>query len=274
MKKVIAALMAGSFAIASAEAVQAQTRPGFEIGAELFDYSYRERLEGETIVRDDGRFGGFRIGYVETIGKGWFLRGRLSAAVGSVDYRSDEGDRLDDVSQSIGQLEFHAGRDFPLGAGVTATAFVGLGSRALIDESGGEETETGLFGYDREVAYAYVPVGLAAQVPIGGQAAVTFSAQYNWLVGGDVESEFSDIDPALPDTEVGLDGGHGFEAGAMIALPLGRRSIGFGPFLRHWNIDQSKSEILTDPEGSGEAIEIFEPRNRTTELGVRLTFAF
>jgi hypothetical protein len=35
----------------------------------------------------------------------------------------------------------------------------------LEDESGGEETELGFLGYDREVSYAYVPPSLATRWP-------------------------------------------------------------------------------------------------------------
>jgi hypothetical protein len=274
MTRIIAALLAGSCALASAATAEARTRPGFEIAAELFHYAYRERLDGETIVRDDGTFGGGALSYVETIGGNWFLRGGLSAAVGSVDYRSDEDDRIDNIAQSIGQLELHVGRDFILSNGASVTAFAGLGSRALIDESGGEESNSGLAGYDREISYAYVPIGAAARVPVGRRATLAFSAQYNWIVGGEAESKFSDVDPALPDIELNLDGGHGFEAMAKVELPLGQHAISFGPFLRHWNIDRSEPFVLVDPDGSGEAIEFFEPKNRTTEIGVRLAFGF
>jgi hypothetical protein len=266
--------MAGSTA-------NAQTRGGFEAGAELFDYNYRERFEGKTIVKDDGLFKGVALGYVETIGGGAFLRARMSIAYGSVDYRSDgsiigePGDtRLDNVSQSIGQLELHVGKDFQLEGGTTITPFIGLGSRYLLDESGGEETVDGLFGYDREVSYGYVPVGVATRFRLGSASALTLSAQYNWVVHGDVKANFSDIDEELPDVEVELDKGHGFELSAMVSIPVGRNAINVGPFFRRWDIGRSKSFILTDPEGSGESIEFFEPKNHTGELGLRVTFSF
>jgi hypothetical protein len=49
----ILALLAGSSALVSAES-QAQTRPGFEIGAEVFDYNYHERHDGQRVARDGG----------------------------------------------------------------------------------------------------------------------------------------------------------------------------------------------------------------------------
>jgi hypothetical protein len=281
MRKNGVRLVALACAAMAASTANAQTRGGFEAGAEVFDYSYRERLEGQTIVRDDGLFKGVALGYVETIGRGAFLRARMNFGYGSVDYRSDGSiigepadARLDNVPQSIGQLELHVGKDFQLKGGTTITPFIGLGSRYLLDESGGEKTEDGLFGYDREVSYGYVPLGVATKFRLGSASSLTLSAQYNWVVHGDVKAKFSDVDPELPDVELELDKGHGFELSAMASIPAGRNAINVGPFFRRWKIGQSKSFILKDPEGSGESIEFFEPKNHTCELGLRVTFSF
>lgn len=271
----LAALLAGAVLLpASAEA---QTRGGFEAGAQVTDYSYEERDAGETIVFDDGTFGGFHVGYTETIGGGMFLRARLSADFGSVDYRAPDpaGDvRLRNVSQSIGQLELHFGKDFRIGTGATVTAFAGLGSRVLNDESGGRVASDGALGYDREVAYAYVPLGLAARVPVSKRSAILVSAQYNWVVGGESKAHFSDVDPELPNLELDFNGGRGLEASAGFQTALGKHAVSIGPFVRHWKIDQSDSFIVTNPDDPTEAIEIYEPRNSTTELGLRMTFSF
>lgn len=63
--------------------------------------------------------------------------------------------------KASGQLELQLARDFRLGDRATLTPFIGLASRILSDNSGGEETEEGLLGYDREISYAFVPIGAA-----------------------------------------------------------------------------------------------------------------
>ncbi len=261
--------LAGACGLALTAPVQAQTRPGFEIGAEILDYKYRERFEGETIVKDDGTFIGLRASYVETLANGWFLRAASTTTFGKVDYSSDDG-RIENVPQTLGQLEFHAGRDFLIGGKTTLTPFTGIGGRALRDNSGGKETELGLQGYDREIGYAYVPLGLAASVPLRHMK-LDFSVQYNWIVNGTAESKLSGLDPDAPDIELDLEEGHGVEASAMLTIPVGRNAVRFGPFLRRWSVDRSKSEFFEDEEFE---IEIFEPANKTTEVGVRVAFAF
>lgn len=272
MKKSGIILLGMAVAVVSEVPAQAKTRGGFQLGLERFDYRYRERFDGETVASDDGTFGGFHLDYVETIGGEWFLRSRLALAYGSVDYRSGNG-TIDNVSQDVGQLELQAGRDFVL-QGTTLTAFVGLGSRVLNDRSGGKQTQDGSVGYDREVAYAYVPAGASARVHLSRRAALRLSGQYNWVVGGDSRSRFSAVDPEFPDVKVDLTKGHGVEASAAIDLPLGRHALNFGPFIRHWSIERSESFQLANPDDPTEQIELFEPANRTTELGVRLSFNF
>jgi hypothetical protein len=275
MKNMLLVLAAGTAAVAAVPA-GAQTRPGFELGGEIIDYSYSEWHEGALVARDDGPFGGFGLGYVETIGGGSFLRARFHAGFGSVNYRSGDGEtRIDNVFQSTGLFELHFGKDFRLGTGgASITPFVGVGSRVLIDESGGRISNDGLEGYDRELGYAYVPIGVAAGFTVGGATRLTLSGQFNWVFGGTVESKFSELDPDTPDVKLDLDGGHGFELSAIVSTPVGGKAINLRPFVRHWTIDQSKSFVLSDSGGSGESIEFFEPRNRATELGLRLSLSF
>ena len=253
-----------------AEPCTAQTRGGFEAGLKATDYNYRERLDGTTIVRDDGPMVGLVLGYTETLGGGWFLRVTAEATSGSIDYEDDTGERIENVSQTTGHAEIHIGRDFRAGR-ATITPFAGVGSRSLDDESGGETSTSGLFGYDREIAYRYIPVGVAATVPIGGRRRLLLSAQVNWIVSGHVDSDFSTIDPDLPAIRNRLRGGHGFRLSAMAELPVGRHAVRIGPVIEHWRVGRSRSTFLSE---GNETIEFFEPANRTTMIGAVLSFAF
>lgn len=275
MKKLRAGLIALGCGLlgtpAGAEAANStSTRGGLEVGGELLDYSYRERDGGEIIVSDAGTFGAVTAGYVETVGRGWFLKARLTLGWGSVDYSSDDGSTLKGVPQDVGQLELLAGRDFAVGA-MTITPFAGVAARVLNDNSGGRTTIEGLSGYDREISYGYWPVGVTGRVPIGERATLTLSGQANFVTNGEAVSRFSKLDPDVPDVKLNLPSGTGWELAAAVSLPVRSRRISVGPFARGWQIDRSESAILADAEG---AIELFEPKNRTVEVGLRAAFAF
>lgn len=275
MNRIVLVTLFGGAAMIGAAPAHGQTRPGFEVWTEALDYSYRERRQGDVVARDDGGFGSLGASYVKPLQSSVFLRARFNVAMGSVDYAGADGeDRIDDVEQNYGQFELHLGKDIRLAKGATLTPYFGMGGRYLEDESGGKRTNTGRLGYDREVSYTYVPIGAAARIPLAGKSFLTLSAQYNWVVDGDVRSRLSSIDPRLPDIKVKLDKGSGFELAALGSTPMGRKILSFGPFLRSWNVDRSETFVLVDPEGSGDAIEFFEPDSKTTEVGLRLSLAF
>jgi hypothetical protein len=254
---------------------QAQTRPGFEAGLEAFQIGYKEFDEGDLFIREEGSMLGIHLSYVQPIAGGLFGRVRLSGAAGSVDYDPLDEPVVKDIDQSSGRVELHLGYDFMLKGGTSITPFAGYGARLFEDESGGIETESGLVGFDREITYRYIPVGLSASIPAGGRKRINLSAQYNHVIGGEVNNLFSRIEPDAPDVELDLNGGHGLEASAMLSLPVGRRkAINVGPFIRRWELDQSDSFTIVNPDDPDEAILLFEPENRTTEIGVRLSFSF
>ena len=264
-----ACALAAAVALTAAEA-SAQATDGLELGLQTFAYDYEERFEGET-VQDEGRFSGVTAEYGRRLGR-FSFDARFRYGEGEIDYSASDGSRLDDVQQTVAQLELLAGRPIAASPTLTVTPYVGLGSRVLLDESGGLETAEGLRGYDRVVAYGYLPLGAAARFARDGGGAVVLHGQLNLLVGGDVESDLRQVDPEAPLLETELDGGYGLEFGASLQTPFRSGRIGFGPFIRYWDIDQSRSVTFSDDEVG--AIELFEPPNRTVELGVKLTYGF
>jgi hypothetical protein len=268
-------LALGACAAATATPASGQTRPGFDVGLEVFQIGYKEFAEGDLFIRQDGRMVGINLSFVQPIAAGLFGRALLSGASGSVDYDPLDEAVVEDIGQSSGRLELHLGYDFLLKGGASITPFAGFGVRVYEDESGGRQTEAGLLGYDREVAYRYIPVGLAASIPVGGRTRINLSGQYNHLIGGEVNNLFSRIDPEAPDVKLGFNGGHGLEASAMLSLPVGRRhAINVGPFIRRWELNESESLTLVNPDDPDESVTLLEPGNRTTEVGLRVSFSF
>jgi hypothetical protein len=65
--------------------------------------------------------------------------------------------------------------------------------------------------------------------------------------------------------------GYGLELSATYFTPVRGARIGFGPFLRYWDVDQSDSVVVTDEDGS---IELFEPPDTSWEVGLKLVVGF
>ncbi|MDQ3482995.1 MAG: hypothetical protein M3448_06275, partial [Pseudomonadota bacterium] len=182
---------------------------------------------------------------------------------------------VEDIEQRSGRLELQLGHDFMLGGGAGVTPFLGYGYRLHRDFGAGRNTQSGLAGFDRETEYSYVTAGLAAGIPLGGRKRLNLSGQYNFIVGGEVESRFSEIDSTAPDITLGFKGGHGLEASAMLSLPVGRRhALNVGPFIRRWELNESESFTIANPDDPSETITFVEPESRTTEIGLRVSFSF
>jgi len=273
MKKTVMMWIVAVSMMIAATAAFAQTRPGFAVGIERLNYGYSERFEGQTVAKDNGGFFGLNTAYTKTFGKKNFFRATLGIDRGSIDYRSEDGTQMHNVDQIFGRLELELGRDFTLENGTTISPFIGIASGVLDDYSGGRGADNGMQGYDRHVAYRYVPVGAAATFSMPGATKLTVSGQYNWVRNGHVKSDFSKVDPELPDVDVPLAGGSGYEVAAMFGVPLRNRMLSVGPFVSGWRINQSKEVTLTDPD-SGDTLVLLEPASRTTKVGLRVTFSF
>lgn len=261
-------------AATTAAPAMAQTRSGLEVGIEGFGYGYREFVDGDLLIQDKGSMAGLHLSYVQPLARGLFVRGILAGAAGEIDYDPLDEPVIEDIEQRTGRLEAHLGYDVRLGRYTTLTPFVGYGFRLLEDLSAGRSTASGLRGYDREITYHYVPVGLAVRIPVGARPSLTVSAQYNHLIGGSALSKFAELDSRVPNVELDFTGGHGLEASAMLSVPVGRHAINVGPFIRRWSIADSEDFSIANPDDPTEVLVLREPENRTTEVGLRVSFSF
>lgn len=254
--------------LATPFSVQAQSLPGWDIGAEIFHYQYREPEQGVN-VKDRGVLFGASLGYTHVQGP-WMARLRGSAALGTIDYSSANA-KAKDVIQKIGQLEFHVGRDFEVLGGSTLTPFIGAGVRELIDEIGGKEFE-GLKGYDRRVRYDYSIAGFDLSTAASFDRNFTVSMQYAQLMGGSSKAYFAKEDPEVPNINLKFkDGGYGVDASAMINFRDTSGIFSIGPFLRYWDIKQSAPLVFIEEEGK---VTFWEPANSTWKVGLRSSYKF
>jgi hypothetical protein len=114
MKRLVLGLALGSCTACFSTPALGQTRPGFEVGLEVFQIGYKEFDEGDLFIRQDGRLVGLNFSYVQPITGSLFGRATISGAAGSVDYDPLDEPVVEDVKQSQGRFEIHLGYDFEL----------------------------------------------------------------------------------------------------------------------------------------------------------------
>lgn len=209
-----------------------------------------------------GLAGGFETRVADTV----MLRVEAELAGGRMDYDGHYSDnspastRTDDWIFGARGL---VGRDFTAGA-VGLTPFAGLGYRYWNDQI------RGVGGYEREITYWYVPLGLeAAALSGGGQWRVGARAEYDLFLSGHVTSHLGDAVAGLDTVENDQDSGWGMRASVFAERAMGQDwSLAVEPFFRYWDI--AKSDEATLSAGGRVVGRAWEPANTTTEWGLRL----
>jgi len=245
-------------------AAAAQTLPGWEIGPEAYYYAYRE----PNLMHQIGPAVGVNASYTYKVGTA-FLTANGIADVGYVNYKSDGTGNLNGKWDFTGDFRLLAGADVIRNDWFGVSPFTGLGYRVLFDMWRNRATTTGAVGYDRLSQYFYIPVGLGFSF-VAGNWILRPTAEYDYLVRGKQVSYLSQ-DGANGDLTNKQTHGYGLR-GTLLAetgTPWGR--IAFGPFVRYWNIGESKPAFVTF---AGVPVEGFEPHNKTLEAGATLRFRF
>jgi len=245
----------------------------FEFGPEVYQFEYQE----PGVMREKGWFYGAFLNYTyrpdeKDQSYNPFLNvfkvdGRL--ALGQVDYDSYGTGILDDVDDFAGEVRGTLGNDFYACSSFRMTPYAGFGFRYLNDDSGGERTSSGHFGYERESHYLYVPIGIELTTKIDTW---TFSLipEFDFFIQGTQKSHLSDVSSIYGDIENDQDDGYGLRGSFRITKEFSRMNLVVEPFVRYWHIDDS--EISTS---SGVfALTGLEPDNKTMETGVRIGAQF
>ncbi len=260
-----------------------------EFGTQLAAYAYRE----PGLMRDRGYFNGFYGTFTYRTSENrriesWrdifgphnsinMFRLKTRFSFGNVDYESEGTGKSDDLDQYLFNIEAHAGYDIPFTDHSRLTPYLGFGWRYLFDDSGGLRTTTGHLGYDREITYAYLPIGMEWHTDFRPGWAFEFTAEYDYLIDGTVKSHLEDVDPGY-DT-VKNDQKHGFGIwGSLKLIKKGEKlDVVIEPFVRFWKMSASditairyNGQLIPVPGNPGFVLGALEPENKTHEYGVRM----
>ena len=219
------------------------------VGPEVSHISYREKglpFKREIIdVKEDGIMYGIK-GTLEYTDKIYLaLDGKYST--GKVDY-SGSG-TIDDVTDYMIETRGLIGHQFK-----QVIIYSGYGYRYLNDDLSGRLTSTGLYGYERESTYHYVPIGVKFE---------GLQAELDILVVGEQVSNLQDIDKFAPEIRNKQNSGTGVKLSYTLSKKFKKMDLQLTPFFRWWKVQTSKTD-----DG------FIEPKNTSIEAGGQVSVKF
>ncbi|MEW5894970.1 MAG: hypothetical protein AB1650_04350 [Candidatus Omnitrophota bacterium] len=253
----------------------------FEMGTEVFDYSYRE----EGFMKLDGMMYGVFLNYQHRYrenpainsAKEFFRSGgninllKFDARVSGgndIKYRSEGTGSLEDEKHYAFETRLMAGYEFPWKTrSRVITPYAGLGYRYLLDDNGGRRSTTGHWAYDRESHYFYIPMGVQAEHVFISGWKTRLNLEFDWFLGGRQYSHLEDVPGYTQTLYNKQEKGYGLRGSWRLAREGEHVEFFIEPFVRYWSIQNSQPGYSTDTAG-------IEPRNRTEEYGARLGVKF
>lgn len=229
-----------------AHALEVPARFDLSLGVESGRYQTTTR-DAPTEISGNGGVSGARLDllYRTTGAVHWGLEARYTQGSPSVDRGNAAVDP--DYSEAEGRL-FVGYPAWDSNDTDTPVMYVGVGYRQMDkDYSGGGPA-------DRTYTHAYLPLGLLAP----GEIAAGWSAETRLEVGPVV---WGSVDA---DTSYGQSSGYQGRAAITFIRNFGDRvGLGFGPYMRYWNLQESETK-------GGTSIA----ETRETESGLRLELIF
>ncbi|MBN1406121.1 MAG: autotransporter outer membrane beta-barrel domain-containing protein [Candidatus Omnitrophica bacterium] len=238
----------------------------FELGTDIYYHVYKE----PDIMENKGMMYGVIGSYAYHKDIMFKVDGRF--AYGPVDYSSTLTGTMDKVDDYVIETRGLLGYDYKADDTFTITPYIGFGYRYLNDDSSDKTTSTGALGYERESNYYYSPVGLELAKRLDGGWSIGAIFEYDIFWQGQQKSKLSGAVASFSDIKNDQDEGYGVRGSVKIAKETEKLNIILEPFVRYWNVKQSKSSDLTY---NGVIIGYgYEPKNNTTEYGADLSVQF
>jgi hypothetical protein len=286
----MAALLLFAAAAQAAEGTSDVPAKGGEKGGSRSGWTYQNAIGVEAnyqeynepgMMKETAGFVGVTYDGQLTIRK-WQIRPEVRFSFGQMDYssyRTGTVSGIDDYEfegRMLFGYSFHSLSPLLNKHGVVLTPYIGYGYRRLQDNFGGKTTSTGAKGYDRISQYNYVPIGIEAfYKEIIGDISLKPTVEYDVFIGGNQESDLSQVHSALPNVNNSQERGYGIRASLLATAEVQSAIIEFGPFIRYWSIADSKpvtgTVVVNGITYNGTALE---PANNTIETGLAFKVRF
>lgn len=239
-------------------AAAADTNDTIKLGLECSNFTYEE----PGLMDLQGTMYGIMGTYVHRSGDG--MKYRVSLSYGS-------GSDFDYTGQTWGGSPLAAkANDYvvELRGFLSGKAFfAGIGYRYWND------TVRSTGGYERQILYWYIPIGIEIGSPLSEKWAWVMRAEYDLFMKGSVISHLSDVEPGLNDPEVGQDSGYGLRFSLEFKKDLENLyALSVEPFFIYWHIRESNWGLLT--YYGAPIAYVYEPENDTRNYGIRVNLYF
>lgn len=235
------------------------------LGAEISYIRYRE----PDVMEEKGIMYSI-VGYYTYRSK-FMLKAEARFGYGEVDYRNSG--TLYNIDDYILEVRGTGGYDFPILKASALTPYTGIGYRYLNDNMSGMTTSTGAVGYERESNYLYSPIGIETVTRLENGWSIGITLEYDHFWKGIQKSHLSDTIAGVNNLENGQNDGYGLR-GSIKFQKKGEEGLDLliEPFIRYWNIKKSEEEPIVlagTVVGYG-----YEPKNNSTEVGIRIAVEF
>lgn len=247
-----------------------------ELGSEVYRYSYKEPVFNLEIK---GLQFGVNGAYIYRPEQGdtfytdvlnmYKFDGRF--AFGQVDYHSDPSGQLKDEDNYVFELRGIAGYDHYFNDAFRLTGYFGFGFRYLDNDSGGRQSTTGAYGYERVSRYLYMPFGVEALLQPSARWDIVPNFEWDVFLTGEQVSYLSDVSSGYPNLKNDQKRGYGVRGSLRFAHQGEYFNLFLEPFFRYWLIQNSD---VTTASGSVYAVTGLEPKNNSTEYGFKLGLQF
>lgn len=194
------------------------------------------------------------------------LESRL--AMGQVDYESNGTGSMDDIDDCVIEIRSVFGFEAMMSESVSLSPYFGVGYRYLNNDSGGRQTTTGHWGYERESNYYYLPIGARLSLSVADHTSVGGLIEADIFLFGRQRSHLGDVVPGYETIENDQESGYGLRASVFIEHEFKVMAVVLEPYVRYWDI--ADSEITWGSDFTG----WIEPENQTIEAGLKLGVRF
>jgi hypothetical protein len=214
---------------------------------------------------------GINVSYFYCFNNDFCLQPELRYNKGEVKYTSnDDGNDLKKIPNSIFEIRFLLKKFIPLSElKIEMYPFIGIGYRYKEDDSYDMITDTGLIGLLRKSKYFYIPLGLNTNLNLTKEWSVSILGEYDLFLRGIQQS--SSKNSSIKNTQKK---GYGFRSEILLNRNFNKHILSIGPFVNYWNIKDSKTTYIICNNCGEKHIGYIEPKNTTTEVGIRIKYSF